>query len=373
MQRLSLVWSVYGKADLILGISGNKSKRGSNLRRILLTIHSLNLHFTHASFTWSLFLARGDPLQQVQLGTHWMCVLPVTIFYWLFLKDSDLYADCLKWCEDLHSKPQDNSKIRSCFEKCASDSNKIFEYFGYYLPPIVLCSSLAQIVLQSGIDGRFESVVPIYLPFVSEENTIGRIVSCINVCVALFSLLTFFIMAFGSIFVTIRHAIAIMESTKIRFQSAILTNMASVKDIVLPYCDMIHRLDLLIKLTRSSILCYETCVYNALLLTWIIVTFKPSLVLFAISACGMMVFYFLLNIINEELVDAFEELRNFLYDLEWYSYNPQERRVLLQFMVMVNRPKLLTTGPFHTVCYNNFGAIFQRIYSFCVLINKLVR
>lgn len=175
---------------------------------------------------------------------------------------------------------------------------------------------------------------------------------------------------FGILFVTIKHSIALINAMKalVHRQSF----QSSFKVLTFFHCDIIERIKMLNNLMNSMVLVFEIATYSTILFAWIIIFFQRDMIPVALSGAGIASLYFLLCWMDEALMTAFEEISFYLYGLEWYMWSPKQRRTLLQVKILMDRPKILKAGPFHAINYTNLGTMVHRVYSYGIVINKII-
>lgn len=114
----------------------------------------------------------------------------------------------------------------------------------------------------------------------------------------------------------------------------------------------------------------EGMTYTLFFFMWMVTFFIQDLLFVAMAASGGIFPYIVFCWIHECFFDASANLRQTLHQLEWFTMSVKQR---VQLLVMVDHPKLLRTGPFHIVCYNELGNVFRRVYSIGLCINKSMK
>lgn len=375
MKRLTQVWNQLSALKRLFGLEDFQTHREVRRQKWLTRFFVSNIFLLNFLFFWNSLTSSEPIVLQIYRVILWTNVITVSLYYFLLKRNKKIYENCLEWCEKFHVEWRDHFLIRNRFEDCAVEATKIFRYCGRDLPCVILGIGLIETTVHSAINGRFEVFFPVYLPFVSDQVLLNRVVSFVNQCFACAVLCAPMLASFGVIFVTVRYAMAAIDAMKILLKTTKFYEtdfQATIKAVVDLHCDVIKRLDLLINLSKIPILFFEIASYSLLLLIWVIVFFAPSLISMIFAASGEFVIYFLICWMNEQLADAFVDLKLFLYDLKWYDLTPRQRKLLLQIMVAADRPQILQAGPFHMISYESLCSMLNRAYSYGVVINNIV-
>lgn len=166
-------------------------------------------------------------------------------------------------------------------------------------------------------------------------------------------------------FFQIRLRALTSRTTSVEFHRAI-------KDLVGLHTEMIVYQNKLADLSVVPTLILEFISYGLLLIMWIIVFFLNDLAFLGLIASANLLPYFVLIWMNERLADAYDELRQVLYAIEWYNMSTNKQKALLQIIIIIDCPKLLSAGTFHLINYEGLADMLNRVYSYGLFINNLL-
>lgn len=80
--------------------------------------------------------------------------------------------------------------------------------------------------------------------------------------------------------------------------------------------------------------------------------------------------YFLCSYISGNLEDSFDNVGNSLYSSQWYLLNPKQRKDFLKVLMMANKRKTLTVGPFALCTLERFSKVSNKLVA-SVFLKKL--
>lgn len=313
---------------------------------------------------------------QLQLGFDESVFVMISVFWFCLIRNCNQYDTFLEWSESLHTKlDAKSSSIKTLMATCAEKSGKFSTGILKLLPASVLLAGSLNFIFLSWNSGRMVPTLPAYVPFFT-QNSLNGLLSYLNQEVTAISLLTAFAIAFNAILVTVNYSIALMQVMAMMLRAAGPDDgkkfKKTLKKIVDIHCEVIEQLDTLNELVKLPLLGFVGTTYSLLLISWIIVFFEPQLVFLCIICTGVSTLFVSICWINEKLIEASDELRFALYDLEWYTMSTNQRRSLLSVMIMADRPKLLSAGPFDLISYEGLADMLNRVYSYGMIINNLV-
>lgn len=333
--------------------------------------HCVIMLFANFLILWGFRMAE-DLTLRVQLGFNMVFYMILTLVLSILVRQGKPYDSCLDWCDRLYEKALNWDQLKPVFEKCAEESYQIVARIQTGFKGI-LTFAFMQFLVLSIYHRRFEPFFRVTLPSMSEDNLVSGFICATWLMCAACTICSLIFLSFAAISSIIRHFIAVLESMKVLLATAEAKNFdRTVRVVVQMHCDLLERRNDLIVLTRPMILCFEFAVYAILLFTWMVVFFEPSLLMVALAASGLFILYFQITWINEGLVDSFRDFSFFLYDMEWYTLKPKQRLALMQIMMIMNKPRILMAGPFHAVDFDNFKIMVQRVYSYGIVINKII-
>lgn len=343
---------------VVFGVAPNSDR----LQKCLSGFLYLSNVVTISCYIWSTFQSSLASLKVYSSITCVVAILGET-FVPLNLYFGQTFDECWRWCESLqlrfgHSKS---------FKKCRKFSKLLFEFMIGCCPVASTVMLLLQTIVLSLLKHELVPVVILTFPF---QNTYIKLLICTLQLSGLFQLGFAFMVMFTYIFVMLRHFIAILEySTEM---VTVLVDFSNLKQVVDIYCEMVQYYNVLAHFSFVPTLLLELIANGLLLFTWLVVFFMHDLAFAAIVSMGYLLPYIALCWLQEQFVEASRGLANALYDLPWYNMAPKERKVLLQIMVAVGQPKVLRVGPFHVICFEEFGQMLNSVYSYGLFINNLV-
>lgn len=358
------------QAQCLLGINLHPNTKHQRARFIYFGISLLfgNL------FIFTSFLEATEVFLQTNLAIVGVFSLTMTANCILLVKGRHSYDNCLDWCEQLHF--QTDVTLHSCFKTCADESLQIVRRIRLILI-IVFTAATSESFVRSILKQRFVPWFPIKLPLISETYLWnGVICYVINFSASLAMNLTN-IIVFASIGMIVKHFIAVLEAMKVLLRQAETASDAEFKVIIRKvielHCDLMQRVQIVIDVTNLQILWFEVSTYASLLYIWIVVFHQLSMIFIAGGGAFLFGLFVQLCWICGAYTNALEEFSVFLYDLKWYEMSPKKRKTLLQIMVTLHNPKVMMAGPFHSVAFENFKIMLQRVYSAGIGINNLMK
>lgn len=126
-------------------------------------------------------------------------------------------------------------------------------------------------------------------------------------------------------------------------------------------------------LTSAPVLMSMILGYAGAMMSLFIFSFNTNYAFVSLVALCFCSIYFVTCWLNERLLEKYDDLRDTLYDLEWYTMKPWQRRQVAILMIMADRPILLKAGSFHVVNYERWGAFLNDVYSYGVFLNDFAK
>lgn len=368
-QVLTGAWKTFSIIEICFNLKQHKNPKHQRAQKYFSLMLLAGLVYSDLSFLYSIF-ASAQVSTKIQSGLVFGALFLASVLVVVYKICRLQYENCIRWCEGLQEV---YGKIQ-VFQTCKDTSNKIIKIFCFFGPIGSVIFLMIQAVIHSSITGKLQLPVPMTLP---TDGIILWIVTSIYQCLST----AFFALILGIIysltFIMLEHSTAILQYMQIRVGT--LTPTCSkqrfyetVKETVDIHCEMMEYHDILAQLTLVPCLIFEFLTYMLFLLVWIVVFHMHEAALMSMTAAGNLVPYIMLCVMAENHADAYDDLRYTLYDLEWYSMSPKQRKCLFQIMVMADRPKLLRIGPFHVVSFEAFADMLDRVYSYGLVINNLV-
>lgn len=371
MQPLKEVQKSYSSAKKLLGLGGSKW--------IVKAIGG-NFIFNILTYTFETFTTKEGTLQQIHIAMITGMIYCLSLFFLSLVNFTSRYDDCLQWCNRFHQKLAfQDPKVRKCFESCGKTSAKLFCWTTFNVPVVLNVCILLQALIQGAIQGRFLPLQEIHFPFLGAftESLVWRVflifiqLSGSFVCI-------FSVMLYINITVmTINYVMAIFDALKVLLSSSEVKGDMNKDDMVKcavdMHSDLMDRVDILIELSQMPLMLFEANIYCVLLLFWVAVFFNHQLFLVVFGANGMFALYIWIVVKNEQLIEANEKFRLFLYDLEWYRLEVGFQKKLLLIMVMTDRLNFVKVGPYHLMNYEELGNMFNRVYQYGLIINDFLK
>lgn len=368
-KNLKNIWKIYGISKASIGMADFENPCLTRAQTVLRRFAYLGVICYNASF-WVGFLAIDNLFLVIQTGIFAITCPIASSAMLVPFRFKNKYHKCLNWCEDLHSR----LGHYECFEKCKETSTKIFLFSATAVPFGTIVLFLAQSIIFSILRGSLVS--PFFTP--SPFGTPGIVFACFFQYFGTSYIIVCLGIVYSFVFLLLQHFIAILEYMQVLLKQLGPTTPTpvfkkAIAEVVEMHCQVIDYQDVLAEIAFVPILILEIMNYGLFLLIWVTIFFINDLAVLAIAASGNVLPYFLLCWMSERLIDTYDEVKETLYDLEWYRMKPKHAKYLQQIMIAVNHPKLLRAGPFHIVNFAAMGDVLQRVYSYGLIVNNIAK
>lgn len=358
---LKVIWKIFLFIQVVFG----DSRIFGKILKCVSVFLLFSEPFVSATVCYSFYI-QTDLSMKIYFTNAITIVVVGGLFIPAYIALKDDYKALLEWCECV----QQRFNCLLIFKECKKSATKVFKVMVVYLPVGVFVLHLGQWVNLSLESGEVVSAIltptlsPISLMiFVSFYQIVG---------------ITVMIFAFGTvmglIYVVLYYVIAVL-----RYLQEVAKKMERSqfeKDVVKEFVDLhCEIIEIQLKLARFAFtpsMVLELMAYTLLIYMWVVVFFFHDMVVIAVAASAAVAPFIFFCVIHEQFLDEHENLRRTLHNLEWYTMKPKQRILLLQVLVMVDHPRLLKTGPFHVVSYEEMGNVFQNVYSIGLCINKFL-
>lgn len=369
------IWKVFHIACFIVGIADSGDHfpwRKLQQRYLVCSICSGLFYFSCLFWSFLTNDATLQPIKSIEYGVLSLVMVTTLIYYFSLIVCVSGYQKLFKWCEKLNLRLKNDN-----FNGAAQKSRTVFSIVAVGSSAATVTFFLIHVTTLSVIKGSLQPAIFAVIPFVTTGSLIHGVLLVIT---ELFTVLTFptiFGFTVGVIVVTKYHYIAVLQSIESLLADLYTHNhqefTIKITEIVQLYCDLIVQQNFLVNLISPVLLVFEIMCYSLLLLSWIMIFFSSEHLIIAVMSFGNTLPYVFIGVVNETFESAYSRLRVKLYDINWYEMNPCQRKTLLQVMVMISKPKLLTAGPFHVISFGNLQVMFGRIYKFGLVINNVAK
>lgn len=357
--RLKDAFYISSQGKTLLGLS--EIRRIRVAQRFLFVVTNVNLALFDVLVLWNFLSTNDNSSLRFLLGFIALICLTFSCIYGFMVSES-LYSSWLKWCDEVQLRFWDVDSSATTFTHISMASNKAF-WFIKVAPTVYMASAAVQILVLSWLNGRLEPLVPVYLPWLPSSSLANRVFCMVNQSTATTSVFVAFVIALGTLYVTLKHLVAQLQIIQVFF-----SNKATLGKAIEMHAYVIEALKRLIAVTKLPILAMELSSYASLLFFWLTFWLEPSLAIVAAASNVGLLMYSFLCWMNENLLVALNDFQGALYDLKWYEMSPSERRNLFLVMVSTNRQFVMTSGSFHVVSLQNIGRMLRRVYSYGIVI-----
>lgn len=127
------------------------------------------------------------------------------------------------------------------------------------------------------------------------------------------------------------------------------------------------------KQTNLFLLTTEMSAFSVLCFTGVLVLVQSEHILsLALPMNDITLFFFLISLMNERIQIKLDKIYEALYDLPWFAYTVQQRKLFL-IVLQCNQIKMkLHAGALHKVSLEQFLAVVRYAYSNILVIKKLL-
>lgn len=361
------IWHDFRIVKLFFGIQKFESESKRLIHTFMMFSYILISILNQALYVYT-FINSTSASEKIQCSTFLSMFVLQYFLAPVIITKIDTYERILNYCEGL------NFKYPEFFKNCKNLSEKIFRGFVFGLAVIVFVALSIQTVIISILKNELRSPLFVQTPydhkwtmpfiiFIQITNAfvsdivIGTVISVILI------MMNHFLRLFDIMKVSIKE-LALETTENKRFDG--------IKKLVNLHSDLITAQKLLIDFSFFPTIIVEFMTYCLFFVIWFCIFFFPETAFNATAASGMLSIHIGFCYFNEKLADAYDDLKNEMFGLEWYEMSPKERKSLNQIMMALNQPRLLRTGPFHILNFKELSVMLKRVYQCGVVINKFM-
>lgn len=384
MRKLEIIWIIIENCLILLGLKKHKNLILAHFFRFQSQFIILScISFTILMIYSFLTEAEDEGLSKLENGiVSFIFITYSPIFFKLF-RSPEMFIKTLENCENLHEEfLKKHHRIQEVFENCRQNTCKLFKNISLaYIIGVIGFASIGQPTVLSLINGKLMLTLPTHLPVEMNESFAFWFQYFLQFCGA--SPFIFMInILLGCTFVQMEYFKAAITSMKILI-SLVNENLErprpknikkfrhSVKEYVKMSCQLIDHQNYLIKLTSTPLFLFEASAYGCFMGAWLIFFFKPEGFPIMVVFLSCTLPYFTLTWKNEDISDAYDELRESIFGIKWYKMNSKERKMWLIIMT-IDQKKSLQAGPFHSLSYDYLTTFFNRVYNYGIYLNILM-
>lgn len=323
------------------------------------------------------FFTHGNKIFAILAGFSIVISVALISYKFLVINVKTQFEGCLRWCDTWHSRNLYLSSIKEIFDVCGDKSIKIFDKSVIYMPALMLGVMFSETVVVSCVTGKFSQFAPFMTFSVEDNSMVYTFPAWVNQVVFAFDSFVVECLFFGIAIVTITHILAVLEGMEIILRelntSICPKKFKALVGIVIDWhAEIIERQQILSKITAWPILIFEMFAYGSFLMTWTVCKFDPSQCILGLGCFVYAIANFILIFMSEKLAEAYENVKETLYGLEWYNMKPQQRKLFILTIKMLDRPILLRAGPLHPMTFEEMGVFLNRIYSCAIAVNRFI-
>lgn len=365
--QLKKLWSVYRFVKISFGFDKFETKRKRRFQTFFCSILGICSFLLVLTLYYGYFTSETSSAKiQTRIISAGMTLAFICIP--IFVAKREQVTIGLRWCENLQAK----YGWMSYFEESKVKSSKTFKVFVYGIPG----GSVSLLTIQS----IYNACNGIRLaPFGTPTPNIGIFVGiCLVQCIGVYWHSLTFGMNWSFIVVMQSHFVAAFDHVKtilsqLRPKMSEKDFNAVIKESVDLHCNIIEYQVLLEHFTYYPVLIIEWIIYLLLLISWIAIFHFRDGFFVAFGTALHAVVYFAVCWTNENLDDVYDDVKNSLYDLEWYEMPPKQRKIIQMVMVALQKRRFVRAGPFHVLTYESFADMLNRVYSYGLIINNVVQ
>lgn len=368
-KRLKTIWKIYKVAQVAFGQVQSENRFWKKVQGVSSKLLRFSIFFGAANFIWAFF-ASSDILMKIYFANCINIASSGSLLLVVYMIFHQQYAILLNWCESL----QERFGELAIFKKCGNSSTKIFTFMTVVVTGGIFVFVCIQWVVLSLVAGRIVSPVFTKLPF--QSNPVMFVYGFYQ-AIAVVAMMLICGLVMGLIFVCLLHFMAALKYLREFSKSFTSLNDETLKENVQQFVEL-HTEILKIQedlghFAFAPSLILEGMTYGLFFFVWVVVFFIHHMAFLAVCASGAAIPYLMFFWVHEKFLDEHESLRQSLHNVEWYKMTPKQRKMLLPLLVLVDHPKLLKTGPFHVISYEELGKFLNRVYSCGLFFNKIVK
>lgn len=371
-RHLDFVSRVFSTISIALG--ARNSTIWDKILRIYIIVNDL-LYLFMLVWTFVHLDADSNIVEKFEMGASIGSDFIAPAFYLTIMRYSAEYESLIEWCESLHHRSYLDA---GCFAKAAQKSTKFFKILSFYTPIGVFVVLFGSLIVSSIIEGQIVPAAPMILPFLSHASTLHQTLVTVIQLGMIFPVVTGFHVSFGISTVVIFYFLAAFDAlkqllNKLNVEDSGATFKQKLKQIVCFHNELLEQQENLFDLISYLVMLIDGMSFFLLLYVWVIVFYMPSEALVAFDTTTTIVIYLLMCWLNDKLDDASSDLKTALYDIKWYEMSVAHQKDLLQIMVQVEQPKLLTAGPFDVISFEKYKNMLNQVYSYGLIINDFIQ
>lgn len=321
----------------------------------------------------------NDLVRAIMVGFIGFVSVSAIFFKYLVAKQRNSFQSLLEWCKKLHTEEFliENESIHDILDDCYVRALKVFTEVAIIFPIFINVGYLFDLLLLYFINGEWTPLIPSLLFWSREDTLLNRIVATVNQLLFISDVFLGACLIFGTMFAAVEYFLAIMSAMKLALDrletpSSPQNYKNAIQLLANFHAELIEQQGIMSNLAMWPIFFFETNMYGIALVIWTISYFDRTQALIAGTNAGLVIPYIAISYLNEKLADGYDDLRAALYEFDWYNLKPRQRTMLLNIMVMVDRPILLKSGYFHFVNFDELRNFANRVYNYGLFINSMV-
>lgn len=361
-----------------LGLTSNKKYTKS--RKIYFA-----LLFINSILLTSELLYHGMDTKLPLLDRIWNCflggsALTTLISAYSLIMFMDEYIECIKWCMSMEKKIKFKNSFKesnNIYKQCQEISliflkGNVFIFFlcGVFLTGIPN--------LMSGLLGKYELKPTAHLPFLAPNtplkfyiNVIHQLYSASLLCHAMGLVVSVVLVTvnFCGCINDILTLIVKETDSEMQFVTNrwwyLMTNLRTLIDLQ----SEVNRIEEIARnLVARTLIAWVLGAHGVCFLCFVIIYIDPTQMFLFIAGISCIIEYFFICFLNDRLNDSHTRLYDQLCNIEWFSWSPRERKMLIPIILMSLRPKLLAAGGVQLMNYESFLAFIKRSYTVGIVV-----
>lgn len=375
IEKFDQILKIYKSSLLLVGVGTPKNPKIARYYKYYPKIIKISciLNMCSLFYTFIIAFINVDKLIIFGMGIIILVASISLILGYKFLVNIDKYNDCLEKCKNVCAEMLSltNLNVKKEFQKFLCESKVELKIQRIFAKASTVAIAIVQPMIMSVYFHKFMIPVPILIPFFDPHNFFCWIVLYLNQFVMTIFLVNLNNIIFVTMYIIIKHFLTVIIAMKDIIKQ-LKENMnefnSNVKTYVQIHCNLIEHQNIFINLTSFQIFLFETLAYTLFLLAWITIFFDQTALPVCVGGLLATMPYFILTRMNEIVSDAYDDLRNSIYDLKWYEMTPKDRKTVLMFLVM-DQQKLLKVGPLHILSFEYLSIFFNRVYNYGLYLN----
>lgn len=335
--------------------------------------------------------------------------------------NKNTFRDLLSWCEGLYDVEK---KIPAMVQEIAEKhlvaienrSLKMQKWLKFILYVDLISISvgvnLISLLLPDNIYPKFSLAIPVYLPFEEQHSWLAFGTTVLAQTIVSIQTATLAIFLFNTLFCVVIHIFGIfdiIEEFLGQIKKEMLTTITVANDTEPKASSSTLQMDVLETINRSSVmvdkkmpfevwmqivtdmvsdvnstitsfsalfseifLMHEITSLCALFLFGLVITVNNQQYLFAIGLTFIPCIHYSLCLINEKILDKFDNIKDMLYDLPWYDLNVKQIKMIMMVMNCDKIQTGFTAAHTHNFTVERFGIVMKAGYTNLLVLKDLI-